>query len=164
MTINNKKSKTIKLKINDIEVIAKDGQMVMDIAKENGIKIPHFCKHDKLERTGSCRLCIVEIQGKRGLPASCCTPATDGMIINTHTPKVLEARRINLELLLANHDLNCTICVKNLDCKLQKYAKELMVHEIRYKGERNIYDVDESSVSIRRDNNKCIQCGRCYQI
>ena len=156
--------KQVNVNINGIDIKVDADEYILDAAKKAGVKIPHICKHERLERVGSCRLCVVEVEGARNLVASCCTPVREGMIIRTHTPRVLEARRINLELLLANHDLNCTTCKKNLNCKLQKYASELMIHDIRFKGEKRHEEVDDSSVSIRRDNNKCILCGRCVRV
>ncbi len=161
---NSNKNASIRFKINNIEVEAKPGEYVLDVAKRYGYSIPHLCFDERLERIGACRLCVVEIKGSPKLVASCCTPVRDGMEILTHTPKVLEARRINLELLLANHDLNCTTCKRNLSCKLQTYAKELMIEEVRFEGEERYEPVDDSSVSIRRDNNKCILCERCVRV
>jgi len=154
----------IKFTINNIPVKGKPGDMIMDVAKRNGIHIPHFCMDSRLERIGACRLCIVEITGMPKLQASCCTPIKEGMVIQTHSTRVLEARRINMELLLANHDLNCTTCKENLSCKLQKYAEELMIRDLRYTGEKREEPVDNSSVSIRRDNNKCILCEKCVRV
>lgn len=154
----------IKITINGREIEAKHDEMIIDAAKRNGIEIPHFCKHDRLVRIGACRLCVVEVQGTQKLVASCCTPVKPGMVISTHSKRVLEARRINLELLLANHDLNCVTCVKNLNCKLQRYSEELMIKDIRFEGEKRIEAVDNSSVSIRRDNNKCILCEQCVRM
>lgn len=154
----------IKLKINNIEVEGKPGDMIIDVARRNGIEIPHFCWNSRMERIGACRICVVEIKGSKKLAASCCTQITPGMEINTHSPRVLEARRINMELLLANHDLNCTTCRENLSCKLQRYAEELMIRDIRFQGEKRHEQPDESSVSIRRDNNKCILCEQCVRV
>lgn len=156
----------MKIKINNMDCEVKKGDKVIDIAKRAGIKIPHLCMHERLERTANCRLCVVEVEknGISKIMTSCNLNPSEGMIIKTHTPKVLESRRINLELLLANHDLECPSCPKNLKCKLQKYASDFMVEEIRFKGERNIYEIDNSSVSIRRDNNRCIKCGRCVKV
>jgi iron-only hydrogenase group A len=154
----------IKIRLNSVDVECKEGDMIIDVAKKNGIDIPHFCHNGRLERIGACRICVVEQKGKQKLVASCCTPVNEGMEIVTHTPRVLEARRINIELLLANHDLNCTTCKENLICKLQRYAEELMVRDIRFEGEKRWEDVDNSSVSIRRDNNKCILCEQCVRI
>ena len=154
----------MKITINNTEIEAKKEDMILDAAKRNGIEIPHFCMNERLERIGACRICVVEVEGMKRLAASCCTPVKEGMVINTHSPKVLEARRMNMELLLANHDLNCVTCKENLSCKLQRYAEELMIQDIRFEGAVREEPVDSSSVSIRRDNNKCILCEQCIRV
>jgi iron-only hydrogenase group A len=154
----------IKLKINGCEVTAKEGEFIIDIAERNGIDIPHFCYNERLERIGACRLCIVEVKGIDKLQASCCTQVKKGMEINTHSPRVLEARRINMQLLLANHSLNCTTCKENLMCKLQKYASELVIEDSIFGETQRKDEIDNSSVSIRRDNNKCILCEQCVRV
>ena len=156
----------IKIIINDQEVKCTPDEYIIDIARRVGIRIPNLCLHERLERTANCRLCIVEVEanGKRRVVTSCSTKATDGLKVYTHTPKILEDRRINIELLLANHDLNCPICPKNLNCKLQTYSADLMVKETRFNGWRKEFPVDESSPSIRRDNNRCILCGKCIKM
>jgi iron-only hydrogenase group A len=154
----------MKLTINKIPVEAEKGEMIIDVAQRNGIDIPHLCWDERLDRIGACRLCVVEVAGNPKLVSSCSTPVVEGMDINTRSSRVLEARRYNLELLLANHDLNCTTCVQNLRCKLQSYAEELMIHDIRFKGEQRHEEPDESSVSIRRDNNKCVLCEKCIRV
>ena len=154
----------IKLKINGEEVKAKEGEFIIDVAKKSSINIPHLCYNERLERIGACRLCVVEVKGMEKLQASCCTQVRDGMDINTHSPKVLDARRLNIQLLLANHDLNCTICKENLMCKVQKYASELMIEDSIFEDLERNEPPDNSSVSIRRDNNKCILCEQCVRI
>jgi len=154
----------MKITINERELQAKKGDMVLDVAKRNGIHIPHLCMDERLERIGACRLCMVEIEGGRKPVASCTTPVRDGMVVKTHTPKILEARRINLELLLASHDLECVTCEVNRNCKLQRYAEELMIKDLRFSGERKNVPIDNSSVSITRDNNKCVLCERCIRV
>jgi iron-only hydrogenase group A len=156
----------VKIILNGKEVQCDSSRYLIDIAKEENIEIPRLCLHDRLERTANCRLCIVEIElnGKKRIMTSCSTKPTEGMIVNTHTPKVLEHRRINLELLLANHDLNCPTCPKNLKCDLQKYSSDMIITETRFNGARRITPVDNSSCSIRRDDNKCILCGRCIKM
>lgn len=156
----------IKIILNGKEVKCNPDEYLIDIAGRENIDIPHLCLHDRLERTANCRLCIVEVEvnGKKRIMTSCSTKPTDGMIVNTHTTKVLEHRRINLELLLANHDLNCPVCPKNLNCDLQRYSSELIITETRFNGSRKQVPVDESSCSIRRDNNRCILCGRCVKM
>lgn len=154
----------VKLKINNIDVEGNEGETIIEVARRNGIEIPHFCYNTRLEIIGACRMCMVEIKGSPKLVASCTTPIKEGIEVNTHSSKVLEARRYNMELLLANHDLNCTTCKENLNCKLQKYAEELMITDIRFSGEKREEPVDNSSVSIRRDNNKCILCEQCVRV
>jgi NADH dehydrogenase/NADH:ubiquinone oxidoreductase subunit G len=158
------KKQKAKITINNIVCKCDPEEFIIDVAKRNGIEIPHFCMNERLDRIGACRLCVVEVEGMPKLVASCCTPIRDGMVINTHSPRVLEARRYNIELLLANHDLNCTTCRKNLNCKLQRYAKDLMIETIRFGGKKRHEEPDESSVSIRRDNDKCILCEQCIRV
>ena len=154
----------IAIKINNKELKANKGETILEVARKNGINIPHFCWNERLVKLGACRICVVEVKGKQKLFALCTTPVEEGMEINTHSPRVLEARRTNLELLLANHDLNCVTCAENLHCKLQRYAEELMIKDIRFEGEKRSEKPDESSVSIRRDNNKCILCEQCIRV
>lgn len=156
----------VKIELNGKEMHCDDEEYIIDIAKKEKIYIPHLCNHNRLEHTANCRLCIVEVDigGKRRIMTSCSVKPQEGMKVFTHTPKIFEYRRINLELLLANHDLNCPICPANLNCKLQRYSGELMVKESRFNGSRRITPVDESSPSIRRDNNRCILCARCVKM
>jgi len=150
--------------LNGEPVKAEKGEMIIDVARRNGIDVPHFCWNKRLERIGACRICVVEVEGHERLVASCSTPVAEGMKVKTHTPRVLEARRINLELLLANHDLNCTACRMNLDCRLQEYANDFMIEEVMFSGKKRHEEIDYSSTSIVRDNNKCILCEQCVQV
>jgi NADP-reducing hydrogenase subunit HndD len=150
--------------INGEKVLAKKGQTIMEAAKEFGINIPAFCYHPRLKTVGACRICVVEVKGARNLVASCSTPVREGMDIETHSERVIEARRVVLELLLANHDLNCPTCRKNLNCKLQSYSNDLMIENIRYEGDKKHYDKDMSSCSVVRDPDKCIICERCVRV
>jgi len=111
----------IEIELNGKKIKVQEGITIFDLCRKLKLKIPHLCHHDKLESTGACRLCVVEVNGK--IVTSCTTKTTEGQIIRTHSPNVLDARKINLELLLANHDLNCATCAKSLDCRLQRYAK-----------------------------------------
>jgi iron-only hydrogenase group A len=153
----------VSVNLNGELVEADEGEMIIDVARRNGINVPHLCWNVQFERIGACRICVVEVEGSPKLIASCSTPVRPGMVIKTHTPRVLDARRTNLELLLANHDLNCTTCAKNLKCRLQEYAHDFMIQEIPYTGKRKLEEVDRSSPSIVRDNNKCILCEQCVQ-
>ncbi|MBD3261231.1 MAG: 2Fe-2S iron-sulfur cluster binding domain-containing protein [Candidatus Altiarchaeales archaeon] len=156
--------KNMTIYLNGEPVRAEGGEMIIDVARRNGIDVPHFCWNQRLHRIGACRICVVEVEDQKKLAASCCTPVREGMRVHTHTPRVLEARRINLELLLANHNLNCTTCRMNLNCKLQRYADDFMIEEIPFEGAKRHEAVDTSSVSIVRDNDKCILCEQCVQV
>jgi NADH-quinone oxidoreductase subunit G len=155
--------------INDTTVEVFKNATILEAAKElEGVYIPTLC-HMNLEsinlehRVGSCRVCMVdvEMQGRSKMMPACCTPVTDGMIIRTNTPEVIQARRIVLELLLSDHPFNCLTCPKNLDCELQALARQFGIDHLSYKGEMSTYPVDTSSMAIKRDLDKCIMCRRC---
>lgn len=135
---------------------------ILDIARKAGIDIPTFCYHSELSIYGACRLCLVEIEG-RGIMASCSTAPAPGMVVRTHTEQVRKMRRISLELLLANHEQNCTTCSKSATCELQKLSRRLGVEEVRFKATTKKLPVDRSSPSLVRDPNKCILCGDCVR-
>jgi len=157
--------KKINVILNGEKIKTFENKTVLEVCKDNNIDIPTLCEYERLDAIGACRLCVVEVKGARGLLTSCTTKVMPEMEIKTHSPKILDARRINLKLLLANHDLNCTTCRRNLDCKLQQYSKEFMIEDNEYaKGYRKEEKIDDSSVSIRRDNNKCILCERCVRV
>ncbi len=154
----------VKIKINDMEIKAREGEYIIDVARRNDIDIPHLCYNERLERIGACRLCVVEVKGMEKLQASCCTEVKEGMEIGTHTPRVIQARRMNMQLLLANHGLDCTSCRENLLCKVQRYASDLMIDDNVFESLEREDEIDNSSVSIRRDNNKCILCEQCVRV
>jgi NADH dehydrogenase/NADH:ubiquinone oxidoreductase subunit G len=153
----------ISLTINGKKVEVETGTTVLQAARKAGINIPTFCHDDRLSSIGACRLCIVEIEGMRGLPASCVTQATQDMVVYTHSENVMEARRTLLELLLANHPLDCLTCEKSGDCKLQDYCYEYGVAESSFNGDSHAYELDDTNPYIIRDNNKCILCGKCVR-
>ncbi len=154
----------IKFTINGKDVEGKEGEKILEVAKRYGIKIPHLCYHPRLKIVGACRMCIVEVEGFPKPVTSCSTPIQNGMVVKTHTPQILKDRKINLGLILANHDYSCVTCPQNLSCKLQKYSKEYGIEEILYEGEKRPFEVDSSSTSIVRDTSKCILCGRCVRM
>lgn len=153
----------VKLSINNQVVSAEAGSTILEAARSAGIYIPTLCYHSDLMPDGVCRVCSVEVKGQRTLCAACCYPVSDGMEVLTHTPKVREARRMIVELMLANHPQECLTCSKNQKCELQALAKELGIQDIRFKGERKLQPADTSSLSIIRDPEKCIICGRCVR-
>jgi iron-only hydrogenase group A len=154
---------TVNLKINNQNVTAEAGSTILEAARAAGIYIPTLCYHSDLMPDGVCRVCSVEVKGQRTLCAACCFPVNEGMEVMTHTPKVREARRMIVELMLANHPQECLTCSKNQKCELQKLAKELGIQDVRFKGERRIHEVDTTSLSVIRDPEKCILCGRCVR-
>ncbi|GBF35200.1 NAD-dependent formate dehydrogenase alpha subunit [Desulfocucumis palustris] len=154
---------TVKLTINGLEVEVPAGTTVLNAAEMAGIHIPRLCYEKDLSPLGACRLCVVEIQGMRNLPASCVTAVSSGMVVHTHSPAVMEARRTILELLLANHPQDCLTCEKMGNCKLANYCYEYGVKQSTFQGDRHHYPVEDSNPFIVRDMNKCILCGKCVR-
>ena len=156
---------TVRLTIDKKEVVVPKGTTILDAAKSVGIIIPTLC-YMKLEdlhfenNPGACRICVVEVEGRRNLAPSCKTPCTEGMVVKTHTPRVMNARKTVMELLLSNHPAECLTCSSNGYCELQRLAHELGVRQIRYKGEMSNFEIDRSP-SLVRNMNKCIMCRRC---
>jgi len=155
---------TVKITIDGIELEVPKTYTILDAALEANIDIPTLCYLKGINGIGACRMCIVEVEGARGFVTSCVYPVSDGMVVRTNTKAIREARKVTLELLLSNHDNNCVTCVRSTNCELQALSKKLGIKNIRFEGERNVYDVDEISPSIVRDNNKCILCKRCVAV
>jgi formate dehydrogenase alpha subunit len=157
---------TITLTINARPVVAKRGATVLEAALGAGIYIPTLCHDPDLKPYGGCRLCLVEIEGMRGLVSSCTTPATEGMVVHTETPKVNQSRRISMELIIANHHADCLTCAKSQDCELLKVARYLGIDPQRVDRLRRsiqMLPVDHSHPAFIRDHNKCILCARCVR-
>ena len=151
----------IHLTIDGVGVDVPNGTTVLEAAKQAGINIPTLCYLKDINQYGACRLCVVE-SGGRALQAACVLPATDGMVVKTNTPAIREARKINLELLLSNHDKSCLSCVRSQNCELQALCKDLGVEGgDRFAGAKTEHKIDDLSPSIVRDNNKCVLCRRC---
>ncbi len=154
----------ITINVNDRFVQAKPGETILSALKRANINVPTLCYMSNLFPTGACRMCVVEVEGQRNLVPSCAYPVAEGMVIKTHSPRVVRARKTVVELLLSNHPDDCLYCVRNRNCELQKLAEELGVRQRRYIGAHNDYHVDSSSPSIIRDQSKCILCGRCVRV
>lgn len=152
---------TVHLKINGIPVEVPKGYTILQAAKEAKIEIPSLCYLKDINCIGACRVCVVEVKGRRGLIASCVYPAEEGMEVLTNTPKVRASRKTTIELILSTHHKKCLSCVRGNNCELQKLAFDYGVDEDRFKAEEPIYEIDDQSPYIVRDNNKCIQCMRC---
>ncbi|NLX69554.1 MAG: 2Fe-2S iron-sulfur cluster binding domain-containing protein [Clostridiales bacterium] len=154
----------VKVTVDGVQVEVPKGSTALEAARAANIDIPTLCYLKGINEIGACRMCLVEVKGARTLQASCVYPVSDGMEIRTNTPAVREARRVNLELILSNHDRSCLTCVRNQNCELQELAQKLGVDDIRFEGESIDYSVDDFSPSIVRDPNKCILCRRCVSV
>lgn len=150
--------------INNQEVEFTDEKTVLEVIRNNGFNVPTFCDRPELSQFGACRMCVVEQEG-RGIQASCTMPPRAGIKIFTHSAKVRKIRKTILELLLANHDRECTTCEKSGNCDLQRYAEEYDVRSIKYPSmkKEDMLEIDDSNPSIVRDPNKCILCGACVR-
>ena len=153
----------LNIKINGRDYQVEKGTSILDACRMAGIDIPTLCYLRDINEIGACRLCLVEVKGARGLVAACVYPIErEGTEILTNTPKVLEARKMNLKLVLSNHEKKCLSCIRNTTCELQKYCNDLGIdNEEEFVGATDDYAKDESTPYIIRDNNKCILCRRC---
>ncbi len=138
--------------------------MLLTALRRAGISVPTLCHIDGLNASGACRMCVVEVEGQRGLVPSCAFPVADGMKVRTHSPRAVAARKTIVELLLANHPDDCLYCSRNGNCRLQHLAEELGVRQRRFAGDRTRHRIDASSPSIVRDPGKCILCGKCVRV
>ena len=162
-------SDMINVKINGFAVQVPKGTSVLEAARAAGVTIPTLCYLKDINEIGACRMCIVEAQEMRGpalgparMVAACVYPVSEGMEVQTNSPKVLDSRRKTMELLLSNHDMKCLSCVRSKNCELQMLAHDLGITDADvYAGERTDYAVDDSAAHMIRDNNKCILCRRC---
>ncbi len=151
----------VHLKINGIPVEVPSNYTILQAAKVAKIEIPSLCYLKDINCIGACRVCVVEVKGRKGLIASCVYPVEEGMEVFTNTPKVRASRKTTIELILSTHHKKCLSCVRGNNCELQKLAFDYGVDEDRFKAEEPIYEIDDQSPYIVRDNNKCIQCMRC---
>ena len=152
---------TIQIDGRDVRVNGE--RNLLEVVRKAGIELPTFCYHSELSVYGACRLCLVEIEG-RGISGACSTPAEPGLKVKTQTPELREIRQIAIELLLANHDQQCPTCPKSGSCQLQEVARKVGVRTVRFKPVHEPGPLDETSVSLTRDPNKCVLCGDCVRI
>ncbi|MEY3170939.1 MAG: Formate dehydrogenase, alpha subunit [Pseudomonadota bacterium] len=158
--------KTINLTIDGVSVSVPEGTSIMHAASVSGVTVPKLCATDSLEPFGSCRLCLIEIEGRRGYPASCTTPVAEGMKVHTQTPKLADIRRGVMELYISDHPLDCLTCATNGDCELQDMAGAVGLRDVRYgyEGENHLKSVkDTSNPYFTFDPSKCIVCSRCVR-
>ena len=134
----------ITIEVNGQSIAAEKGEMLLMALRRAGIKVPTLCHIDGLSPTGACRICVVEVEGQRGLVPSCAFPVSDGMKVQTHSPRAVAARKTIVELLLANHPDDCLYCNRNGNCRLQDLAEELGVRQRRFAGDRTRHHIDAS--------------------
>ena len=151
------------IEVNNKIIIARKGETILEALTRNGLKVPTLCHMPDLNPTGSCRMCVVEVEGKQNLITACSYPVEEWMKIKTHSPRVVNARKTNVELLLSNHPDDCLYCERNGKCELQNFAEDLNVRERKFTGKKDKYKTDPSGSSIVRDPAKCILCGRCVR-
>ena len=152
----------VNIKINGVDYSVEAGSTILEACRAASIHIPTLCYLKDINAIAACRLCLVEIKGGRSMVAACVMPVSEGMEIFTNTPKVQKARKMNLELMLSDHQKSCLTCLRSQNCELQQYAKEYGVDDVNtFAGTMNEFPIDDSSAYLVRDNNKCILCRRC---
>lgn len=154
----------INLTINTKKISAESGMTILEAAKQNNILIPTMCYLAGVHKFGSCRICVVEIEGFKNLQASCITPITEGMVIQTNSKRARNARRVLYELMLSDHPKDCLKCGRNQSCEFQELGELIQIEESRFEGEKSKDYLDDSSPSIIRDASKCILCRRCVTV
>lgn len=154
----------INLTINNKTVQVEEGITIFEAAKKNNILIPHFCYMENVHQIGSCRICVVEVEGGKTLMASCVTEAKEGMIVHTNSERVRNVRKVIYELMLSDHPKECLRCWRNQNCELQDLGNLIQIKEFRYEGAKSKDIIDSSSPSIVRDSSKCILCRRCVTV
>lgn len=155
--------KKIKIKINGKDILAEVGQNVLQVAHENGIEIPSLCYHPDLKIQGSCRLCQVEIKGKKGLASACTIMASEGLEVSSETPSAKRAREINLELIFTEHCEECRDCIYLQNCKIRNYAKDWKISLTKFPDRKKGYPVHKFGPALEFDSAKCIDCGLCVE-
>ena len=153
--------KMINLTIDNQKIKVPEGTTILEAANQAGIDIPTLCFLKEINEVGDCRMCIVEVEGRRGFATSCIQTVEEGMVVHTHTQNVLEARHVILDLIISNHAKDCLTCTRSGNCELQMLATKFNVLNVEFPGEMTKHKVDDLSPSIVRDFNKCILCRRC---
>lgn len=154
----------IQIEVNNKKIEAKKGETILTALNRAGINVPTLCFLENLKPVGRCRVCVVEVEGRKDLVPSCSFPVSEDMRIKTHSPRVLETRKNLVELILSNHPDDCLYCVRNGNCDLRKLADELGVSNRSLIKNEHHYEIDDSSPALVRDQNKCILCGRCVRV
>ncbi|MHB8158770.1 MAG: NADH-dependent [FeFe] hydrogenase, group A6 [Desulfocucumaceae bacterium] len=165
-TIETPAVEKVKLSIDDREVSVSKGTTLLEAARSIGIEVPSLCYLKGINEAGVCRVCLVEVEsgGRRSLQASCVYPSSDGLKVYTNSPRARRARKRVVELMLSDHDRDCTNCARNLNCELQRLADEMGIRKLRVTGASHSYPVTRKNSFIVRDYNKCIKCRRCESV
>ena len=154
---------TVNLKINNRQITAESGQTILEAATANGIHIPTLCYLKDINKSGACRVCLVEVKGGRALMPACTTPISEGMEVFTNSDRAMKGRKNSVELIMSNHNKNCLSCKRNQNCELQKLCEELGIRENKFEGTHTKATYEDASFGIVRDTSKCILCGRCIE-
>src|SRR5690554_2195230 len=154
----------VKVTIDGREVQVPKNSTILAAARAAGIEVPTLCYNEDLDVKGMCRVCVVEVEGSRTLQTACSQPVSDGMVVHTNSPRVRQARRVNVELLLSNHPQDCLGCVRNQRCELQTLADQLGIRELRFPRQVKSEQKDISTPALVRDPSKCILCRRCVEV
>jgi NADP-reducing hydrogenase subunit HndD len=152
------------LTIDDKKIQVSDGTNLLEAARMAGIRVPSLCYLKNVQAIGACRVCLVEVKGAKALVASCVTPAGEGMEVMTNSPRVRNARKAVVELILSDHDGDCQTCDRNQDCELQAIASDLGIRDITYAGAKSRRMSDSSTPALVRDTAKCVLCRRCVTV
>jgi bidirectional [NiFe] hydrogenase diaphorase subunit len=152
------------LQIDGRMLTGMEGETIFSVAWENGIKIPRLCHVGGLPDIGACRLCLVEVEGQKRLQAACLTPVQEGMVIHTNTPRLKAHRKLIVELLMAERNHVCAVCVANGACELQSLAAALGIDHVRVRYQFPKLPVDVTHERFGMDHNRCILCTRCVRV
>lgn len=158
------KEELVNITIDNQNISVPKGITILEAAKKAGIDIPTLCFLKNINEIGDCRMCVVKVEGRRGFATSCIQKVEEGMVIKTHTPEIIEARHVMLDLIISNHDKDCLTCTRMGNCELQALAVKFGIQSIEFQGERNEHQIDNLSPAIVRDPNKCILCRRCVSV
>jgi NADH-quinone oxidoreductase subunit G/NADP-reducing hydrogenase subunit HndD len=153
----------LSLEVNGDSIEVVKGETILSALNRKGVHVPTICSMKGLSPSGACRMCVVEVEGRENLVPACSFPIESSLKIRTHSPRVLRARKTNVELLLSNHPDDCLYCERNGSCELQSLSEDLNIRERRIKGKKSAYNIDRSSPAIISDPAKCILCGRCVR-
>ena len=157
-------NKLVNIEIDGESIEVEAETSILDAAKKLNKDIPTLCYLEEKNLIGACRICLVEIENSGKLAASCITPVSEGLKIKTNSSRIRRNRKMNLEFLLSNHNIECPSCISNESCELREIAEEFGVREVRFEGKKSSYQIDQSTPSIFRDPEKCILCRRCESV